>query len=91
LGEHENVLLGGDDSGNITKYDVTDGKIIETIEWKGEAENKIYAIDYSPNGRQFAAAGLDTMVRVYDDITMKVVQELDPYKSGHSGHSNRVF
>lgn len=90
-GEHENLLLAGDDGGNITKYDVVDGMVVEKIEWKGEAENKIYAIDYNTNGRQFATAGYDTMVRVYDDITMKCVQELDPFKSGHSGHSNRVF
>lgn len=90
-GEHDNIVLAGDNAGNITKYDVTDGMVIETIEWTGEEENKIFAMDYSSNGRQFATAGHDKLVRVYDDITMKCVTELDPYKSGHSGHSNRVF
>ena len=65
--------------------------MVDCIEWEGEDENKIYCLDYSSNGRQFAAAGYDKLVRVYDDITMKCIQELDPYKSGHSGHSNRVF
>lgn len=90
-GEHENILIGGDNGGNITKYDVLDGMVVEQIKWEGENENKIYALDYSSNGRQFAAAGYDTLVRVYDDVTMKLVQELDPFKSGHGGHSNRVF
>lgn len=90
-GEHETVIIAGDNAGNITKYDVTDGMVVDCIEWAGEDENKIYCLDYSSNGRQFAAAGYDKLVRVYDDITMKCIQELDPYKSGHSGHSNRVF
>lgn len=90
-GEHENILIGGDNGGNLTKYDVLDGMVVEQIKWEGESENKIYALDYSSNGRQFAAAGYDTIVRVYDDITMKLVQELDPFKSGHAGHGNRVF
>jgi WD40 repeat protein len=89
--EQETILLVGDNDGNITKYDVTDGMEIEKIEGDTENVNKIYALDYSSNGRQFAAAGYDGMVRVYDDITMKMVQDLDPYKSGHAGHSNRVF
>lgn len=87
----ENILLCGDNAGNITKYDVTDGMIVDQIPWKGEEENKIYAMDYTKNGRHFAAVGLDGIVRVYDDITMKLTQESDPFKSGHGGHSNRVF
>lgn len=90
-GEQETVLLAGDNDGHITKFDVTDGMEIDKIEWQGEEENKIYSMDYSSNGRQFATAGYDGMVRIYDDITMKMVQDCDPFKSGHAGHSNRVF
>ena len=90
-GESDNILLAGDNEGNIIKYDVTDGMVLERIDWDSKTENKIYALDYSYNGRQFVTAGLDAVVRVYDDITMKLVHELDPYKSGHSGNSNRVF
>jgi COMPASS component SWD3 len=90
-GDPENMLLAGDNAGNITKYDATDGMVVEQIPWDGEEENKIYALDYSSNGRQFAAAGLDKMVRIYDDITMKLVQESDPFKSGNGGHNNRIF
>lgn len=89
--DSENLLLAGDNNGNITKYDVTDGMVVDQITWKGEEENKIYAIDYTKNGRNFATAGYDGIVRIYDDITMKLVQESDPFKSGHGGHSNRVF
>lgn len=90
-GDHENLLLAGDNAGNIIKYDAADGMVVEQITWEGADENKIYALDYSKNGRQFAAAGLDKMVRIYDDITMKLIQESDPFKSGHGGHNNRVF
>ena len=90
-GDHETIVLAGDNSGNITKFDAVEGLVLEKIDWEGEDENKIYAMDYAKNGRQFATAGLDKTVRVYDDITMKLIQELDPYKSGHAGHSNRVF
>ena len=89
--DSEYFLLAGDNDGNITKYDVTDGMIVDQIAWKGDNENKIYALDYSKNGRNFAAAGFDGMVRIYDDITMKLLLECDPFKSGHGGHSNRVF
>lgn len=89
--ESENYLIGGDNAGNITKYDVIDGSIADQAQWKGKEENKIYSLDYSKNGRQFAAAGYDGVVRVYDDITMKMTHESDPFKSGHGGHSNRVF
>jgi len=90
-GDHESIIIGGDNDGNITKYDVGDGMALETIKWEGENSNKIYALDYSKNGRHFATAGLDTTVKIYDDITMKMTLELDPFKSGHAGHSNRVF
>ena len=90
-GEGENLLLAGDNAGNITKYDASDGMVVDQIPWESEDENKIYALDYSSNGRQFAAAGFDKTVRIYDDITMKLVQESDPFKSGHGGHNNRVF
>lgn len=90
-GESDNILLAGDNGGNIIKYDATDGMVLDQITWDGEEENKIYCLDYSPNGRQFAAAGLDNLVRIYDDITMKLVQVSDPFASGNGGHSNRVF
>lgn len=78
-------------AGNIVKYDVAEGSLTEKIEWTGDEANSIFSIDYNSNGRQFATAGLDKIVRIYDDISMKLVQELDPFKSGHAGHSARIF
>jgi COMPASS component SWD3 len=90
--QSETVILAGDNGGNITKFDVIRGNIVECIEWTGENENEIYALDYSSDGSQFAAVGYDKMVRVYDDNnTMQLIEELDPFNSGQSGHSNRVF
>lgn len=88
--ETDHILLAGDNDGHITKFDVSDGMMVDQIKHSGE-ENKIHAMDYSSNGRQFAAAGMDKLVRIYDDVTMKLVQTSDPFKSGHAGHSNRIF
>jgi len=54
--------------------------------------NQIYAIGYRPDGLQFATAGKDCVVRVYDEATKTEVATLD--KGIHVsciGHANRVF
>jgi WD40 repeat protein len=69
--QSETLILAGDNGGNITKFDVIGGNIVDCIQWTGENENKINALDYSSDGSQFAAAGYDKIVRIYDDNTMQ--------------------
>jgi len=52
-------------------------------------------VDYNKDGTQFATAGNDGIVRIYDEKMLKVARtlntELEGGGSGAPGHSNRVF
>ena len=54
-------------------------------------ENRLFALDYSPDGLTFSTGGTDHFVRVYDDPTMKLKYVMDPFNTGKVGHSNRIF
>jgi len=89
----KNVLVSTNAVGAIQHWHVTSGKCLHTM--VEENDNQIFALDYRPDGMQFATAGKDTFVRVYDEATKALAASL---KSGlgygssvTSGHSNRVF
>jgi COMPASS component SWD3 len=48
-------------------------------------------MDYSPNGNQFATAGKDFNIRIYDEGTKSVDVTLAAAEWNSRGHSNRVF
>lgn len=57
-----------------------------------EENNEIYILKYRPDGRQFATAGKDCKVRIYDEETKKIVHTLERgIISQAHGHSNRIF
>ena len=49
------------------------------------------ALDYNPNGTAFATAGKDNIIRVYDEESKKVKNELHAIKWHKQGHNNRIF
>lgn len=49
------------------------------------------AVDYAPDGRRFATAGKDNIIRIYDEETKKIGIQLSGVKWHSSGHNNRVF
>ena len=52
----------------------------------------MYALDYSLDGKQFASAGKDYTVRVYDEATKACAKVLcGGFGKQHAGHSNRIF
>ena len=53
--------------------------------------NQIYCCDYSPLRPKYATAGGDKRIRVYDDISNKVVETFKGSEDDELGHSNRVF
>jgi COMPASS component SWD3 len=65
------------------------GKCTHTI--KEEHDNDLYALDFSPDGRLFAVAGLDTKVYIYDEQTKAKLHVMTEGPGHHPGHSNRVF
>jgi len=86
----KNILLAANADGTIQHWHVTSRKCLHTIT---EENNQVYAIDYSPDGSQFATAGKDYAVRVYDEATKSVATKLCTGWVGApgAGHSNRVF
>lgn len=56
-----------------------------------EPDNQIFAIDYAHDGRYFATAGRDNIVRIYDEETKKTSHNLKGELRYKSGHSNRIF
>jgi len=57
-----------------------------------EDDNEIYVLNYRNDGRQFVTGGKDAVVRVYDEETKTLVNELNRGTFSHStGHSNRIF
>jgi WD40 repeat protein len=62
----KNVLVSTNAVGAVQHWHVTSGKCLHTIE---EADNQVYALDYRPDGLEFATGGKDATVRLYDEST----------------------
>lgn len=83
------VLVTTSSSGTIDHWHVQSQKSIYSIV---EQDNQIFCLDYTNDGLQFATAGKDKIIRIYDDQTKKEVSKLETGVLGKShGHSNRVF
>jgi WD40 repeat protein len=48
-------------------------------------------LDFSPDGKNFAVAGLDCHVYVYDEHTRTIVTTMRVGGKNLPGHSNRIF
>eukprot|EP00741_Cyanophora_paradoxa_P017922 tig00021036_g17306.t1 len=85
----KNVLLATGADGTVKHWHITSGKCLHTIT---EEDNQVYALDYRYDGLKFITAGQDFKVRLYDEATKTLVQELaGGYGKARPGHSNRVF
>jgi COMPASS component SWD3 len=88
----KNVFLAANAAGAVQHWHMTSGKCLHTLE---DDDNQVYALDYNVEGTQFATAGKDKAVRVYDEATKCLVTKMDgglgytPTKA--PGHSNRIF
>lgn len=75
--------------GQILHWHIKSGKCLHTITERG---NQLFCLDYFDDGSQFATAGRDRLVRVYDEATKRLVQTLQGGdQKNTAGHSNRVF
>mmetsp|Transcript_30876 Transcript_30876/g.81018 ORF Transcript_30876/g.81018 Transcript_30876/m.81018 type:complete len:245 (-) Transcript_30876:233-967(-) len=85
----KNVLLAASSDGSVSHWHITSGNKLHTVTEDG---NQINCVDYTKDGRRFATAGMDKIIRIYDEATKTQVQELKGgYGKSHPGHSNRVF
>lgn len=90
-GKNPEHVVAVDVKGLIRKYSTAEKKLVQTITPEEGEDNRLFAFDYSSDGATFATGGTDHFVRVYDDETMKLKTVLDPFYSGKTGHSNRIF
>mmetsp|Transcript_11081 Transcript_11081/g.27640 ORF Transcript_11081/g.27640 Transcript_11081/m.27640 type:complete len:359 (-) Transcript_11081:227-1303(-) len=83
------ISVNAEFDGQILHWHIKSGKCLHTITERG---NQLFCLDYFADGSQFATAGRDRLVRVYDEATKRLVQTLQGGDMKETaGHSNRVF
>uniref|UniRef100_A0A7S4UIF3 Anaphase-promoting complex subunit 4 WD40 domain-containing protein n=1 Tax=Alexandrium monilatum TaxID=311494 RepID=A0A7S4UIF3_9DINO len=89
LSKTKNVLVCVSADGRIQHWHASSGKLLQEIPGEGD---RLFCVDYSPDGASFATAGKRREVRVYDESTKTLSQVLRGGDSVNtSGHANRVF
>ncbi|KAF4709591.1 hypothetical protein FOZ62_028929 [Perkinsus olseni] len=85
----KNVLVSVNAEGVVSHWHVTTGTCMHEVTEEG---NQLFCVDYSTDGSQFATAGRERGVSVYDENTKALITTLKGGDSLHTpGHSNRVF
>jgi len=81
---------GAGGEGAINHWHLQTQRCLHEIQEPG---SQTYALDYTIDGTIFVSAGLDRKLRIYDEGTKRVVQELTQGddECGTAGHSNRVY
>eukprot|EP00386_Alphamonas_edax_P006640 GDKI01021449.1.p1 GENE.GDKI01021449.1~~GDKI01021449.1.p1 ORF type:complete len:385 (+),score=92.15 GDKI01021449.1:75-1229(+) len=85
----KNVLISVNADGVVQHWHITSGKCLHQISEEG---NQLFCIDYMRDGSQFAVAGKNREIHVYDEATKQLVTKCEASDSwGLRGHANRVF
>lgn len=87
------TFLSASAAGPVQHWHMSSGKSLHTF---SDKHNQVNALDFSASGAEFATAGRDGKVRIYDESTKQIVTTLEggifgDYSSDIPGHSNRVF
>jgi len=83
------ISVNAESDGQVLHWHIKSGKCLHAITDK---DNQLFCIDYFNDGSQFATAGRDRTVRVYDEATKRLTQQLQAGDLKETaGHSNRVF
>lgn len=88
----KNILISSNACGSVNHWHMTSSKCLNSI---NDTNNPVYALDFNETGSQFATAGKDRYIRIYDETTKSLIQSLGQV-SGYldvqsNSHSNRVF
>ena len=83
----KNVLISVHSDGSVQHWHTTSGKSIHKMY---DISNPLTCLDVSADGRSFATAGSDLIVRVYDEATKSCVVEFQG-SATTQGHANRIF
>eukprot|EP00413_Alexandrium_margalefii_P028655 CAMPEP_0204569132 /NCGR_PEP_ID=MMETSP0661-20131031/37577_1 /ASSEMBLY_ACC=CAM_ASM_000606 /TAXON_ID=109239 /ORGANISM="Alexandrium margalefi, Strain AMGDE01CS-322" /LENGTH=356 /DNA_ID=CAMNT_0051577213 /DNA_START=68 /DNA_END=1135 /DNA_ORIENTATION=+ len=83
------ISVNAEFDGQILHWHIKSGKCLHTIT---EGGNQIFCLDYFSDGSQFATAGRDRVVRIYDEVTKQQTMALQGGDmKDTAGHSNRIF
>lgn len=89
------VLVTADAGGTIHHWraSAASSELLHTL--REPDGNQVYALDFRADGLQFASAGKDAAVRVYDEATRANLLTLSAgmvgYPGAAAGHSSRIF
>lgn len=89
------VIVAADVLGNVSHWHAETGERLSTFKSSGES-NQLFALDIKSDASLLAAAGSDTVVRIWDEATGQLTCELARL-AGYAentvsrGHHNRVF
>lgn len=75
--------------GLIQHWHVNSGKCLHTT--RDPNGKDLYALDFSHDAKNFAVAGLDCHVYLYDEHTRTLVNTMRVGGKSLPGHSNRIF
>jgi COMPASS component SWD3 len=84
----KNVLISVSSDGSVQHWHTTSGRLLHTIH---EEDNQLFGADYKPDGTMFAVCGNEPTIKVYDEMTRKLVVNLAGSATGLPGHELRVF
>jgi COMPASS component SWD3 len=91
----QNRLLASNVEGYLIEFDIQESKRPVYADIKiasvKEEENQILAMDYSSDVLKVCTAGKDCNIRLYDDISKRLVRTYEKGNWFSPGHSNRVF
>ncbi|KAL9645498.1 hypothetical protein ABK040_000564 [Willaertia magna] len=86
----KNIVLVAGSKGKVQHWHLTSGRCVSDIE--EDNNNQVFVLDYSTDGKNFATAGKDSMVRVYDDETRTLLRTMQGGNGiNTAGHTNRIF
>ncbi|CAE7619458.1 unnamed protein product [Symbiodinium natans] len=89
FGHTKSILVSVGADGKITHWHAFSGKQMHELI---EPENQLFCLDFLYDGTQFATAGKQRHIRIYDESTKKLVQLMRGGDDANSvGPSNRVF
>ena len=89
--KNQDLLFFSAADGTISSWSIQNEKELWSIKEEG---NTVNSIDISPSGNCLASVGSDSVVRLYDVETQKIIKNLSTtsYIQGKvTGHTNRVF
>jgi hypothetical protein len=91
----QNRLLASNVEGYLIEFDIQESNRPYNVDIKiasvKEEDNQILAMDYSSDVLKVCTAGKDANIRLYDDISKRLVRTYEKGNWFAPGHSNRIF